>query len=277
MRYENYIAHSVPNKYAFSHNRTQGWTFDSHVHMCYEIIYVIEGHFSYTIEGYEYMLSSGDMVITSPYELHSFIFPENSVYERQFLHIYPEFINDFSYVFSEISNYKFGTYNYIPAALVNKYGLHSYMQNIEDYCKNRHENVNIMTLTYSLQLIVKISEMLKTENITQSKVQENKTVEQIKAYVDKNFKLPLTLDEIAQSVYLNKSYVCRLFKQKTGITLKTYMNMKRIIYAKNKIFNGESPSTIYSSCGFNDYTTFYRSFMKYVSMPPNEFKASLMK
>lgn len=266
------IRYSLRNQCAFSHNRTFGWNFDSHVHTCYEFIYIIEGNFLYTIEGNEYTISSGDIIMTSPYELHSFSFPEKGIYERQFLHIYPVFMKNFPDLFSEINSQKLGTYNYIPATIVNKYGLNNFFQNIEEYSKEPTKNTDTMVLTYSIQLILKISEILNSENILSPHIELNKTTVEIKSYVDKNFTTPINLDEIANNLFLNKSYLCRNFKQNTGMTIKNYINMKRITYAKNKILSGEKSSNIYLECGFNDYSTFYRAFSKYVSMTPDEFK-----
>ena len=56
------------------------------------------------------------------------------------------------------------------------------------------------------------------------------------------------------------------------MTIKAYLNLRRVTHAKNLMMQGEKATTIFDKCGFFDYSTFYRAFVKYVGMSPDEFK-----
>ena len=84
LRHGTHIPGNDHDGYMYSFNTSKGYNFDSHLHKCYEIIHVIHGSFIYTVEGREYRISDGDIVITSPDELHSFSFPEECAYQREF-------------------------------------------------------------------------------------------------------------------------------------------------------------------------------------------------
>ena len=82
----------------------------------------------------------------------------------------------------------------------------------------------------------------------------------------------LNIDDIAEHMFLNKSYISRLFKSETGLTISVYINMRRVMMAKNLLLAGENAMDIFYQCGFSDYTTFYRVFKKYTDMSPEQFK-----
>lgn len=71
---------------------------------------------------------------------------------------------------------------------------------------------------------------------------------------------------------MSPSYTSRIFKKEMGMTIKEYLNMRRITLAKNKIINGSRATALFAECGFSDYTTFYRAFVRYVGMSPEAFR-----
>lgn len=266
------IRHGNHGGYAYSCRTSEGYNFDSHIHRCYEFLYIMEGTFFYTVEGNEYILSPGDLIVTNPDELHSFSFPEKCSFTRQFLHVYPNFVSAFPELLSELDARVPGTRNYIPASLFQKYNLGVIFSGLKEYCQNPVPETHLMALTYSIQLIVKISTILRHEDLSAPAVSINKNTYKIREYIDRHFTRNIHLDELSQYMFMDKAYLCRLFKQETGMTIRTYINMRRIIRAKNLILSGKKASNIYAECGFQDYSTFYRSFHKYVGMTPERFK-----
>ncbi|MBR2181446.1 MAG: AraC family transcriptional regulator [Oscillospiraceae bacterium] len=51
-----------------------------------------------------------------------------------------------------------------------------------------------------------------------------------------------------------------------------YITEKRLIYAHNLITNNNPPTKIYLDCGYRDYTSFYRAFVKMFGYPPSQTK-----
>ena len=95
IKYGNHIINDNTNGYVYNYNSSDSYNFNSHIHRCYEFIHIINGNLLYSVEGSDYMLSDGDIIMTNPDELHSFSFPEKCFYQREFLHIYPNFLNRF--------------------------------------------------------------------------------------------------------------------------------------------------------------------------------------
>ncbi|MBQ4557590.1 MAG: AraC family transcriptional regulator [Clostridia bacterium] len=61
-----------------------------------------------------------------------------------------------------------------------------------------------------------------------------------------------------------------MFKDATGTTPQCYINAKRLIFAKEKIKAGMPAGEVASSCGFSDYSSFYRAYKKYFSYAPSD-------
>jgi len=167
---------------------------------------------------------------------------------------------------------KFGTNNRIPSEIFNKYNLGDIFKGVEHYSANPTDDTDFMVSTYAAQLVVKLSEILKKEFLVNDTSSKNKHIKEIQNYIEQNFTRNLNIDDIAEHMFLNKSYISRLFKSETGLTISVYINMRRVMMAKNLLLAGENAMDIFYQCGFSDYTTFYRVFKKYTDMSPEQFK-----
>ncbi|MGI6686215.1 MAG: response regulator [Bacillota bacterium] len=102
---------------------------------------------------------------------------------------------------------------------------------------------------------------------------ENRIVRQMKDYIGDHYKENLTIDQIAQHVYLSKSYCCLLFKQEIGITINQYITELRMQDAQKMIASGnQNIIDICFELGYNDPKYFSRVFKKMFGVSPTEFR-----
>ena len=267
--------HSIANDndgYMYSYNTSESYSFDTHIHKCYEIVHVIKGELLYTVEDNGYMLSSGDIILTTPKERHSFRFLKECEYEREFLHIYPGFLERFPEVIKMLNPRKSGSCNRIDAERVQKYELDTIFNKIEQCCKNPLPETDLMVLTYSVQLITIINRILTDDTPEYSNISIDSKSDFLLDYIDHLYAEEITAASVASKIFASQQYVNKILKEKTGMTIKSYLNLRRVTTAKNLIMEGQKATSIYARCGFKDYSTFYRAFIKHTGMSPDEFK-----
>ncbi|WP_203651211.1 helix-turn-helix domain-containing protein [Secundilactobacillus yichangensis] len=92
-------------------------------------------------------------------------------------------------------------------------------------------------------------------------------------YVLKNITQPLSLNEVANSVYLSSSYLSRLFKKYLNVTFVYYVNHMKIAKAKEKLALTTRPINVISTdVGFTQTSYFTKTFKKVTGMTPSEFR-----
>ncbi len=87
--------------------------------------------------------------------------------------------------------------------------------------------------------------------------------EQIVRYVNANLFKEISVPSLAEKFFLSTSQFSRIFKQATGAAPWEYITIKRLASAKEIIRRGASAQYAAESCGFGDYSAFYRSYVKY--------------
>lgn len=100
---------------------------------------------------------------------------------------------------------------------------------------------------------------------------DNERIVKIKNYVDTHFNQDLTLEYLCKKFYISKYHLCRIFKSYTGLTVKEYINTRRLTVAKQMIFEGYNLTSVCYECGFKDYSVFYKAFKKFTGKSPRDF------
>lgn len=277
LKYGNHILGDNENGYMYNLNYSDAYNFDSHLHTCYEFIHILKGDFLYRIEGNDYVLSSGDLIMTNPDELHSFSFPNENIYHREFLHVYPGFLKRFPEALEYLNSRKAGKNNLIPSEFVKKYGIDTIFRNMEKSCRTPDSSTDLLMLAYTVELIIQIKRISENETIQYKTPVINEKSKSIRYYIDTNYEKSIAVPYIAEAMYMSSAYASRLFKKETGMTIKAYLNMRRVTHAKNLMMEGRKATEIFDKCGFSDYSTFYRAFTKFVGMTPEQFKESAKK
>ena len=276
MRVEEKIVHGNHignNGYMYCFCKSESNTYVAHIHDCYEFIYITEGFCLYTIEGKGYFVMSGDLIFTRPGELHSFSFPDECVFSRHFLHIYPEYIASIPILKEFYESYNGSLL--IPSYFVERYSLDKIYETLKEYSDTTKPETPIIAYSCAVQLMARVMKLVRDEDISEQRMCANENVHKIMQYVDQHFRSKITLDKVSETFGLSKYHISHEFKKNIRMTLTAYINMKRITLAKNLILGGEKSKDVFQKCGFNEYSTFYRAFLNFVGMSPDEFKKKM--
>jgi len=106
--------------------------------------------------------------------------------------------------------------------------------------------------------------------------QMSRNVEKIIHYIHENYALDLSLDQVAEHVYLHPNYISSLFRKETGITFIHYLHLYRIQKAKQLINkHQEMPlQQISEKVGYENVRHFFSIFKKHCGVTPGDYRAS---
>ena len=92
-------------------------------------------------------------------------------------------------------------------------------------------------------------------------------------YVETHYMHKLTVEEIAEFVGLNTSYLSKLFKQKTGHTLQNHILNLRLEESKRYLVLGYSVKEAAGACGFQDIANYSKLFKRENGRSPTQWLA----
>jgi len=98
-------------------------------------------------------------------------------------------------------------------------------------------------------------------------------VKQASAYIQQNYTRSFSLIELSESIGVSKSYLSRIFKTDTGISLWDYLNRFRIQKAKELLLlTDESITEVAADVGYEDVSYFSRVFRKIAGCSPRAYR-----
>lgn len=96
--------------------------------------------------------------------------------------------------------------------------------------------------------------------------------------IKRNYNQKLSLEMVAQSVYLSPNYFSYLFKEQTGYNFIDYLTNVRLTEAKRLLKYTKKPiKKISEEVGYNDPSYFGMVFKKVVGMTPGQYRSKSVK
>ena len=96
-------------------------------------------------------------------------------------------------------------------------------------------------------------------------------VQKAMQYIGENLGQPLSLENIAGSLFVSKYHLSHAFSAEVGVSVYRYLMLRRLLLARQLLSSGEPAGQVCRSCGFNDYTSFYRAFKTEYGISPRQF------
>lgn len=92
-------------------------------------------------------------------------------------------------------------------------------------------------------------------------------------YIQTNYSRKISLTSVSDHVGLSSSYLCRIFKEETGLSMNTYINNLRMSKAGELLSDKDSYiKEVAISVGFEDQLYFSRLFKRYYGVTPSEYR-----
>ena len=111
---------------------------------------------------------------------------------------------------------------------------------------------------------------------------ENKTydplIANIKTYIRENLSYNFSMEELASAFNYTEKYLGRMFKARTGQSVKGYCNAARVAQAKKLLTDTKlSIAAIAEQLGFSSIAYFDRVFSKITGLSPQQYREALGK
>ena len=104
----------------------------------------------------------------------------------------------------------------------------------------------------------------------------SKLLMQITNYVQNNLSKPLGVDELAKALFISRTHLAAKFKKETGMTLTDFILREKVEEAKRLLrYSDKSLSLIADYLGFSSQSHFTKTFKKYTSKTPGEYRMTV--
>lgn len=101
-------------------------------------------------------------------------------------------------------------------------------------------------------------------------------VEKALDFIDEHIEDKLFLDDIAKSIGYSPFYVSRMFSQKMGISIVSYIRMRKLQFAFSSLQKSKTILEVAYQYGFESHEGFTRSFKRFFGFSPKVIKDQKM-
>lgn len=239
--------------------------FVPHWHENIEILHILKGNGIFYLDAAEYNAKVGDTIIVNSNTLHKITSTDDEiVYYCLIVSI--KFLQQFGIDLSEISlQNKIKDEN--AKLILENLNLLDSEKNLcytTEMCGDVLKLVSLLTRKYALSA---------SNEIENRKNNKTDIVKKTISYMKKNYEKDITLADISSCLGFNKSYICRLFKEITGITIVKMLNSIRCKEAKRLIVTDRcNVSEAAQKCGFTNLSYFTKTYKSIMGHLPSQTK-----
>jgi AraC-type DNA-binding domain-containing proteins len=248
----------------------------SHWHPDIEIVFLLKGKLRLLVDGEDFIMEEGDIILINSKSVHSVKSEtDNLAMVLQFLpNIFQPDYKENSFYFHINSK---ADEKRQPKDLKQ---LQRILAQIGKEVFTKADGFQYYINSYFYQLVGHIFRYSRYDTINKAvtKVRDVdlERVERIVEYIEQNYKLELSLSDIAESMHLSVPQLSRFFRDKMGVSCIEYLHQVRVGKAK-ELLNDFKHTVLHVSeeCGFSSVASFYRVFKSETGLTPTEYREGI--
>lgn len=254
-----------------------------HWHKFCEITYVQGGNGYYFVNGIQYEMKQGDLIIFNNIEPHGWMVQDEDMQVLVMIFLtdfVSEFHSDYLKPFIERgSNFKNKVHSEDALALVIASGmdeiLKEYNQKIQGYQLLIKADV-LRILTFLIRYYQNAVQTSSNMEDLNEKKNAMGRLEEAFRYINVHYTEKITLGEVAQSVYMSDNYFSTYFKKVTNCSFIDYITELRLKKVNELMkVTDLNMLDIAMECGFNNMSNFYRMYKKHIGELPERKSCSV--
>lgn len=256
-----------------------------HCHDFIEIVIILKGKGHFLINGTDIPITEGNVLLLNPGTYHKSIpLPSHTLTECYLAFTDVEFINTPKNFFPLFHGQKI--LGKLPEKA--KKEIFQLCSAMNQESQSRNTGRYFMLKAYLIQVLCLLLRFDQQEELSDEHHMKgyefkspNKTyvVQQIMKYMESHYREKISLDQIAENMYLSPFYISKLFKSETGDTPINYLISLRMEKAKELLDRNPSLSIQQAAAqvGYEDAYHFSKLFKKYFGLSPMYYKARIEK
>lgn len=241
----------------------------THYHENFELLYVLNGELSISIEGEEYQLTSKDIIIVNYNRKHRYLGSDDLFLAR--------FIISYSKVKELLGN---DMILFWCNSTLEKNESYDEMRKIIDQILNQHIMTNQknqiykMSLYYQMLHITSKNFLLTSDNVRyKSEKTKDSRMEDIFQFIRANYQKSITLQELADHFFLSTAYLSKYIKKKCNVSFTELVNSVRLTHSMTDLlYTDASVMKIAMDNGFASVAAYNKVFKEAYDMTPSLFR-----
>lgn len=225
---------------------------ERHCHAQFEMIAVLDGNVAVMIEGQEYRLQKNQLVIIPPLCYHSVTVNGGEMYRRVTALFDTGAMPDALRPGFTVSNILVSSSEHI--------------EKLKALCQN--ENAAFYAPLAKSLMIQILYDKLEAKRSTEGKTDE--FLQKAILYIDQNIDKRIRLADLAKHTSRSESSFCHLFEEKMHISPKQYILQKKLATASKLLSEGVPPTVVAIRIGYDNYSNFYRMYLKHFGKNPTK-------
>ena len=254
-----------------------------HCHDFWQISFFYTPLHAYAVDDDIYDPAANQMLIVPPYHMHGVLPSENGMlYERSHFNLSSEFLQlvgarqfDFEQM---LHKYTAGNRYLFP---IDPEDCAFCRSELEAIAKNEDHSDSwkrFCAISHVFPVLRTIMETLFREFQVQEssmKAEPEPLMHQVLAYINAHFTEPLSLQQLSREFGISVSALSHDFMEYTNRSVYDYILYRRVMMAKQCLYENTAISEISYRCGFADYSNFLRAFRKVVGKSPSACRKEL--
>lgn len=249
---------------------------NTHFHQNLEIVYVLEGSVEVQIEPETYNLKKGDFLLINANKRHSWRATEEKILLASFqinFTMLAEYMGTNQLLFwcntTADKNESYEQLKRVLDQMLNRF-----------YDKEKEGAIYLNSIYYEAIYLLVAYFMIKADDVRMKEnfTPDNSRIFEIQNYVQANYQKQLSLNDLAQKLYLSNAYLSKYIKKHFGLSFLEYVNNIRLFHAVDELVYSEKKITrIALDNGFPTTAAFNKAFKEIYNMTPSAYRSTVHK
>ena len=241
-----------------------------HHHDFYEVYFFLSGRAEWRIEGKIYQLQPGDLLLSSPLELHQVtVQPGAGAYERIVLWLARPCLEGLGGGDEPLTR----CFDRAAPGHTNRLrpADPSQVRALLDQLLAERQRTGYAGEMYARGCLLQLLALLNRLALEGERPAEEGSpiVDLAVEYIHRHYQQQLHLGDLAQRFHVSKYHLCHEFRRQVGTGVYQYLLLKRLQIAREMLLDGTPPGEAAAACGFKDYPNFYRAFKARYALSPS--------